>query len=169
VLRFEIPRVFIPTFRKFNSLFKKIIDDIDATAVLSPFLTLLRSPQLSGPFVTLALDAIHTFVSCNIITKASKGVTDTLGDVIDAVSRLPFTLLHFALELFVARCRFVQTDAIGDQLVQLKIIQVLQDIVRSPLRSYLSDESAWDIIDACFSLMISLGIHFNSFHSFDFG
>lgn len=55
------------------------------------------------------------------------------------------------------RCRFVQTDAVGDQLVQLKMIQVLQDIVRCPLRCYLSDESAWDIIDACFSLMLALG------------
>lgn len=116
-------------------------EEIDAHSILSPFLTILRTPQLSGPFITLSLDAIHTFVSCNIIIKGSSGISDTLGDVIDAVSR----------------CRFVQTDSVGDQLVQLKIIQVLQDIVRCPLRSYLSDESAWDIVDASFSLMLSLG------------
>jgi hypothetical protein len=66
--------------------------------------------------------------------------------------------LSLSLILFAfCRCRFVQTDAIGDQLVQLKIIQVLQDIVRCPLRCFLSDESAWDIVDACFSLMLALG------------
>jgi hypothetical protein len=63
------------------------IDEIDANSVLSPFLTILRTPQLSGPFITLSLDAIHTFVSCNIIIKGTNGVSDTLGDVIDAVSR----------------------------------------------------------------------------------
>jgi hypothetical protein len=65
------------------------IDEIDANSVLSPFLTMLRTPQLSGPFITLSLDAIHTFVSCNIIIKGTHGVSDTLGDVIDAVSRSP--------------------------------------------------------------------------------
>jgi hypothetical protein len=67
----------------------------------------------------------------------------------------PHHFTHFVASSY--RCRFVQTDAIGDQLVQLKIIQVLQDIVRCPLRCFLSDESAWDIVDACFSLMLALG------------
>jgi hypothetical protein len=70
-----------------SDLIPFFIDEIDANSVLSPFLTILRTPQLSGPFITLSLDAIHTFVSCNIIIKGTNGVSDTLGDVIDAVSR----------------------------------------------------------------------------------
>ena len=58
----------------------------------------------------------------------------------------------------LCRCRFVHTDAVGDQLVQLKIVQVLQDIMRSPFAYFLSDESAWDVVAACFSLLLTLGI-----------
>ena len=61
--------------------------EIDSGQVFAPFLSMLRAPQLSGPFITLALDAIHTFLSCNIIAAGTNLITDTLGDVIDAVSR----------------------------------------------------------------------------------
>jgi hypothetical protein len=59
--------------------------------------------------------------------------------------------------LLMFRCRFVHTDAVGDQLVQLKIVQVLQDIMRGPFAHFLSDESAWDVVAACFSLLLTLG------------
>lgn len=41
--------------------------------------------------------------------------------------------------------------------MQLKIVQVLQDIMRGPFAHFLSDESAWDVVAACFSLLLTLG------------
>ena len=56
------------------------------------------------------------------------------------------------------RCRFVLTDKVGDQLVKINCVQVLHDITRSALlRHALSDEAAWALVDACFSLLKLLG------------
>lgn len=48
----------------------------------------------------------------------------------------------------------MQTDATGDELVQLQIINTLSNIVRNSVSRYLSDETAWDIISASHYVLI---------------
>ena len=50
----------------------------------------------------------------------------------------------------------MQTDATGDELVQLQIIHTLSNIIKNPVSRHLSDETAWDIISACHSLLIHI-------------
>lgn len=52
------------------------------------------------------------------------------------------------------RCKFVQTDAMGDEMVQLQIINTLRNIVRSSTSQFLSDETAWDIISSSHNILL---------------
>lgn len=56
------------------------------------------------------------------------------------------------------RCKYVQTDAAGDELVQLQIIHTLSNIIKSPVSDYLTDTTAWDIINASHSILTHIAI-----------
>jgi len=60
---------------------------IDPIEIISPFVLLLRTPYLAGPFKAVALDAIQAFVSCNILSERPDRTGDTLAEVVDAVTR----------------------------------------------------------------------------------
>lgn len=52
------------------------------------------------------------------------------------------------------RCKFVQTDAVGDDLVTLRLVQVLHEVIKSHMKFYLNDASAWDIVESCYAVLI---------------
>jgi hypothetical protein len=58
----------------------------------------------------------------------------------------------------LSRCKYVQTDAAGDELVQLQIIHTLSNIIKSPVSGYLTDTTAWDIINASHSILTHIAI-----------
>ena len=75
---------------------------VDPIFVLSPFLAILRAPYLSGPYKSAALDAIHTFVTCDILLECPDKTGDALADLVDAVTRLNkyFSLIYMNLLIF---------------------------------------------------------------------
>eukprot|EP00596_Hydrurales_sp_CCMP1899_P004941 CAMPEP_0119047238 /NCGR_PEP_ID=MMETSP1177-20130426/51980_1 /TAXON_ID=2985 /ORGANISM="Ochromonas sp, Strain CCMP1899" /LENGTH=1905 /DNA_ID=CAMNT_0007021581 /DNA_START=110 /DNA_END=5824 /DNA_ORIENTATION=- len=117
-------------------------DVVDPFEVVAPFLALLRAPYLAGPFKLVALDALQTFTSCNLFSEVPDHGGETLARVVDAVTR----------------CKYVQTDAAGDELVQLQIIHTLSNIIKSPVSGYLTDTTAWDIISASHSILTHIAI-----------
>jgi hypothetical protein len=64
--------------------------------------------------------------------------------------------LTYSFSLIFSRCKFVQTDVTGDELVQLQIIHTLSSIIKSPVSCYLTDATAWDIIAASHSILIHI-------------
>jgi hypothetical protein len=114
------------------------LDVVEPLEIIAPFLTLLRAPYLSGPFKLVALDAVRTFTCSNILSELPERTGEALASVVDAVTR----------------CKFVQTDAFGDDLVQLQIILTLDDVIRSPIRCYLTDTTTLDIIRSCHSVLL---------------
>ena len=105
--------------------------------IIAPFLTLLRAPYLSGPFKLVALDAVRTFTCSNLLSELPELTGEALACVVDAVTK----------------CKFVQTDAFGDDLLQLQIVLTLDDVIRSPIRCYLTDTTTLDIIRSCHSVL----------------
>ena len=63
------------------------IGDLKPYQIYAPFLDILRAYQLTGPFMAAALDAIQTFLACNIVPHTGDCENDLLLDVIEAVSR----------------------------------------------------------------------------------
>lgn len=129
-------------------------------------MALLRAPYLAGPFKLVALDALQTFTSCNLFSEVPDHGGETLARVVDAVTRsvvffetLFSSSINFGRKLILIifydfpRCKYVQTDAAGDELVQLQIIHTLSNIIKSPVSGYLTDATAWDIINASHSIL----------------
>lgn len=104
----------------------------------------------------VALDAVRTFTCSNLLSELPSHTGEALASVVDAVTR----------------CKFVQTDAFGDDLVQLQIILTLDDVIRSPIRCFLADTTTLDIIRSCHSVLLhtaltGLYLILNGTHSTD--
>lgn len=74
-----------------------LVDNLATARIFAPFLALLRAPQLAGPFIFTALDSVHTFLNCNILAQDHPDTADTIGEIVDAVSRY----CHFERKLYV--------------------------------------------------------------------
>jgi len=117
-------------------------ESIDPQELLTPFVALLRASYLSSPFKLAALDAIQTFVIFNILIESPSYTFNALAEVIDAVTK----------------CKYVQTDAVSDELLQLQIIETVYCIIRNNLNAYLNDATTWDIISFSYNTLIQSGI-----------
>lgn len=89
------------------------------------------------------MDSIQTFLTCNILCEGtSDKISDALIEVVEVVSK----------------CKFIETDAVGDEQVQLQIIQTLKCILLSHVRRYLTDSSTWTIVEFSFQLLLQTGL-----------
>lgn len=61
-------------------------DMFDPAVVVAPFVAIVREAYLAGPYKLIALDTIHTLLSCNIL-QGCDNACDTLTEIVDAVTR----------------------------------------------------------------------------------
>ncbi|XP_064073514.1 Golgi-specific brefeldin A-resistance guanine nucleotide exchange factor 1 [Vanessa tameamea] len=128
--------VLMRTFQDLKTILNQV-DDLrllDPSTYLSPFLEVIRSKETTGPVTTLALSAIHKFLSYGLIDPTHSSVPATVEDIADAVTH----------------ARFVGTDHSSDGVVLLKILQVLRTLMLSPEGAMLTDESVCEIMLSCF-------------------
>ena len=111
---------------------------IDALDIITPILSILRADHLSGTFKAAALQTIQHFVVSDVLSQVPSRSGDALAEIVDAV----------------CRTKYMQTDIPSDEYIQIMIIQVLQAVVRYPVRYYLTDETAWNIVESCHTVMI---------------
>ena len=79
--------------------FIRPLGSVDPSRVLAPFLDLLKAPYLAGPFKLVALDALQTFISGNLLCSNFvenntptdrlniQNFREALASVVDAVAR----------------------------------------------------------------------------------
>ncbi|CAH0720521.1 unnamed protein product, partial [Brenthis ino] len=128
--------VLMRTFQDLKTILNQV-DDLrllDPATYLSPFLEVIRSKETTGPVTSLALSAIHKFLSYGLIDPTHPSVPATVEDIADAVTH----------------ARFVGTDHSSDGIVLLKILQVLRTLMLSPEGAMLTDESVCEIMLSCF-------------------
>lgn len=109
---------------------------IDMQVIINPFLRLLRADYFSAPFKMSALEALQLFISAQCLKLDSI----LLADIVDAV----------------IQCKFIQTDSLIDEVVQLSIIETLYRVILGPFRINLSDEALWKIIEKSYHMVIHL-------------
>ena len=127
-------------------------------------MAILHSPYLAGPFKLAALDAIESFLTLDVLVNRPTKNSDILRDVVNAVARFVRCLLCFRNSRYVngspvvllLRCKFVQTDIVGDELVQLSIIHVLFCFVKCNSRHHLTETTVMDIAESCRSMMFHI-------------
>ncbi|XP_063243123.1 Golgi-specific brefeldin A-resistance guanine nucleotide exchange factor 1 isoform X2 [Bacillus rossius redtenbacheri] len=126
------------SFLDLKDVLNQIADlrELDSSHYLSPFLEVIRSEETTGPVTSLALAAVHKFLSYGLIAPTSKCVPTTVENIADAVTH----------------ARFVGTDQASDGVVLLKILQVLRLLVSSSEGAMLTNESVCEILLSCFRI-----------------
>ncbi|XP_068617619.1 Golgi-specific brefeldin A-resistance guanine nucleotide exchange factor 1 [Battus philenor] len=130
--------VLMRTFQDLKTILNQV-DDLrllDPSTYLSPFLEVIRSKETTGPVTSLALSAIHKFLSYGLIDPTHSSVPATVEDIAEAVTH----------------ARFVGTDHSSDGVVLMKILQVLRTLMLSPEGAMLTDESVCEIMLSCFRI-----------------
>jgi len=112
------------------------LQDMDTMAWLRPFLDVIESAETSGPITGGALSSLSKFLNYGFIHKGSPRAAES----VCRICRI------------VTRCRFERTDHSGDEVVLVRILQVLLDCLRSPAGTLLSDQNVWDMVQSCFDI-----------------
>ena len=62
------------------------LDDLDPVLFLTPFLDVIRSEVVTGPVTGLALDAMHKFLSYELLHVGMRDVANAVENLADAVT-----------------------------------------------------------------------------------
>jgi brefeldin A-resistance guanine nucleotide exchange factor 1 len=106
-----------PLSRNFNELKLLLsehadLSEIDASTFLTPFLEVIKSEETSGPVTGLALTSVNKFISYGLIP-INNETTPT------CVQQIAESITH---------ARFVGTDSASDEVVLMKIINVIRNV-----------------------------------------
>ncbi|EOD48214.1 putative sec7 domain-containing protein [Neofusicoccum parvum UCRNP2] len=108
----------------------------DTPALLQPFLQVIRSSSTSAPITSLALIAITKFLSYNIIGRDSP--------------RLPLAMQ--LLSSAITHCRFEATNTDADEIVLLRILKLMENMISGPAGDILGDESVCEMMETGLSM-----------------
>ncbi|XP_076241109.1 sec7 domain-containing protein garz [Calliopsis andreniformis] len=114
----------------------KDLSQLEPGVFLAPFLEIIRSEETTGPVTSLALSAVNKIISYGFIDPDHPAIAQCVEAVADAVTH----------------ARFVGTDASGDGVVLMRILQVLRALMLSSAGDYLSNESICEIMLSCFRI-----------------
>lgn len=112
------------------------ITDLDAQALLAPFIEVIYNPRVTAAATFLALSSVSKFLSYKIIVPGSKGIEP-------AIYHLAGAITH---------CRFEATDKAEDDAVLLKILALMEFLVCDMGRSTLTDESLCQVFETCLNI-----------------
>jgi brefeldin A-resistance guanine nucleotide exchange factor 1 len=116
------------------------LSDADTVDWLKPFLDIIVTPETSGPITGGALGSISKFLLYEFVRSEKKG-GGVRAD--EGANRIAF---------IVCRCRFEATDTDSDEVVSMKIVQVLVDLMRCSAGALLTDHSVYEICLACLGI-----------------
>ena len=112
------------------------IKTFDTPSLLHPFLQVIRSSSTSAPITSLALAAITKFLSYNIITMQSPR----------------FAIAMQLLSAAITNCRFESSDPAADETVLLRILRLMETMLRGAGGEVLGDQSICEIMECGLSI-----------------
>ncbi|KAM6203746.1 Golgi-specific brefeldin A-resistance guanine nucleotide exchange factor 1 isoform 1-T1 [Sarcoramphus papa] len=128
------------------SLLKEVLNnitelsEIEPNVFLRPFLEVIRSEDTTGPITGLALTSVNKFLSYALIDASHEGTAEGMENMADAVTH----------------ARFVGTDHASDEVVLMKILQVLRTLLLTPVGAHLTNESVCEIMQSCFRICFEM-------------
>ncbi|XP_031435029.1 Golgi-specific brefeldin A-resistance guanine nucleotide exchange factor 1 isoform X2 [Clupea harengus] len=118
----------------------KALSDVEPNVFLRPFLEVVRSEDTTGPITGLALTSVNKFLSYGLIDSNHEGAAEGIENMADAVTH----------------ARFVGTDPASDEVVLMKILQVLRTLLLTPVGAHLTNESVCEIMQSCFRICFEM-------------
>ncbi|XP_051506631.1 Golgi-specific brefeldin A-resistance guanine nucleotide exchange factor 1-like isoform X1 [Myxocyprinus asiaticus] len=116
------------------------LSEVVPNEFLRPFLEVVRSEDTSGPITGLALTSVNKFLSYGLIDANHEGAAEGIENMADAVTH----------------ARFVGTDPASDEVVLMKILQVLRTLLLTPVGAHLTNESVCEIMQSCFRICFEM-------------
>ncbi|KAJ8248515.1 hypothetical protein GJAV_G00242850 [Gymnothorax javanicus] len=118
----------------------KELSEVEPNVFLRPFLEVVRSEDTTGPITGLALTSVNKFLSYGLIDANHEGAAEGIENMADAVTH----------------ARFVGTDPASDEVVLMKILQVLRTLLLTPVGAHLTNESVCEIMQSCFRICFEM-------------
>lgn len=112
------------------------LSEIDVNTFLGPFLDVIRSEDTTGPITGIALSSVNKFLSYGLVDPSSESAASGIENLADAVTH----------------ARFVGTDPSSDEVVLMKILQVLRTLLLTPVGALMTNESVCEIMQSCFRI-----------------
>uniref|UniRef100_H2ZA15 SEC7 domain-containing protein n=1 Tax=Ciona savignyi TaxID=51511 RepID=H2ZA15_CIOSA len=134
-----------PLIGSFNSL-KNVLNRCEGLSVLepniylTPFLEVVRSEDTTGPITGLALSSINKFLCYGLIDPDAPNAAVAVSGMADAVTH----------------ARFVGTDPANDEVVLMKILQVLRVLLLTKVGTLLTNEAVCEIMQSCFRICFEM-------------
>uniref|UniRef100_A0A674KDN9 Golgi-specific brefeldin A-resistance guanine nucleotide exchange factor 1 n=1 Tax=Terrapene triunguis TaxID=2587831 RepID=A0A674KDN9_9SAUR len=133
----KVPQSLLPSYK---NLFLAQLSEIEPNVFLRPFLEVIRSEDTTGPITGLALTSVNKFLSYALIDPSHEGTAEGMENMADAVTH----------------ARFVGTDPASDEVVLMKILQVLRTLLLTPVGAHLTNESVCEIMQSCFRICFEM-------------
>lgn len=114
---------------------------VNPAVYLQPFLDVIRSDETGAPITGVALSSLYKILSLDVLDLNTVNVEDAMHLVVDAVTS----------------CRFEVTDPASEEVVLMKILQVLIACMKSKASVMLSNQHVCTIVNTCFRVVHQAG------------
>ncbi|KAK9055170.1 hypothetical protein SSX86_026254 [Deinandra increscens subsp. villosa] len=114
---------------------------VNPTVYLQPFLDVIRSDETGAPITGVALSSLYKILTLDVLDLNTVNVEDAMHLVVDAVTS----------------CRFEVTDPASEEVVLMKILQVLLACMKSKASVMLSNQHVCTIVNTCFRVVHQAG------------
>ncbi|OVA18491.1 SEC7-like [Macleaya cordata] len=114
---------------------------INPALYLQPFLDVIRSDETGAPITGVALSSVYKILTIDILDLNTVNVEDAMHSIVDAVTS----------------CRFEVTDPASEEVVLMKILQVLLACMKSKAAVVLSNQHVCTIVNTCFRVVHQAG------------
>ncbi|KAK9126112.1 hypothetical protein Scep_014958 [Stephania cephalantha] len=114
---------------------------INPIVYLQPFLDVIRSDETGAPITGVALSSVYKILTLDVLDLNTVNVEDAMHLVVDAVTS----------------CRFEVTDPASEEVVLMKILQVLLSCMKSKAAVVLSNQHVCTIVNTCFRVVHQAG------------
>ena len=114
---------------------------INPSLYLQPFLDVIQSDETSAPITGVALSSVYKVLTLDVIDQNTANVNEAMHLLVDAVTS----------------CRFEVTDPASEEVVLMKILQVLLACMKSKASPMLSNQHVCTIVNTCFRIVHQAG------------
>ncbi|GLJ15134.1 hypothetical protein SUGI_0247540 [Cryptomeria japonica] len=115
--------------------------NINPSIYLKPFLDVIRSDETGAPITGVALSAVYKILTMEVFDLHTVHVDLAMHSVVDAVTG----------------CRFEVTDPASEEVVLMKILQVLLACMKSKMSLVLNNQDVCTIVNTCFRVVHQAG------------
>lgn len=132
-----------PLIKSFKEIRKKVFSwqrqwhAINPVVYLQPFLDVIQSDETSAPITGVALSSIYKFLILEVLDMDTVNIADALHLIVNAVTS----------------CRFEVTDPASEEVVLMKILQVLLACMKNKASAKLSNQHVCNIVNTCFQIV----------------